>query len=228
MSVNDWFNATFSLDKCGDQTYLITVERKEQNHPVILCRIHHNKMCIKTSNQAIYSCRCVSPSGPVEFSEKLVRPGNVEYRWRWTDLTSGKNSEKEMFVFVIDKESVSGMTTMKFVISALCSFVLVVVAVILLSTFCKKLQLPTTTKHRKVQLTPWGCTQLGQRDHNNPPPAVTVRSREESRCENPVNVEDVYDRAIHDPRRNPPGPRRVEQQAQMEMFTNELYEEKAL
>lgn len=59
-------------------------------------------------------------------------------------------------------------------------------------------------------------------------PAVAVRSREESRCENPVNVEDVYDRAIHDPRRNPPGPRRVEQQAQMEMFTNELYEEKAL
>ncbi|XP_025101789.1 uncharacterized protein LOC112568621 isoform X2 [Pomacea canaliculata] len=232
VSVNDWLNMTFTFNtnKCSSPSYLITVEKKEQDRPMILCRIHHNKTsCFTTGHVTTNSCRCVSPSGPVDFWEKLVRPGDVEYKWRWTDVTSGKHGEKKInyHITVGDKQKDEHLQMMEFILGGVCGLLVVVIAVILISARCRKSS-PSATENRKEQDTPLDSVQLTRPNPQTQAPVATGNYRQETRCNQPFIVEDEYARVVRDPRRKAPAPRQVEQQETMEMFINDLYDEKAL
>ncbi|XP_025101787.1 uncharacterized protein LOC112568620 isoform X2 [Pomacea canaliculata] len=164
VSVNDWLNMTFTLntEKCSSPAYVITVENKEQDRPMIMCRIHHNKTsCFTTSNVTTYFCRCVSPRGPVEFWEKLQRPGDEEYRWRWTDVNTGKQHEKKI-TFIVENRPAAGEennshqlpTTINFVLGGLCSLLFIVVAIVFLRLRKRRL---SGECHNVTNIHNYGC-----------------------------------------------------------------------
>ncbi|XP_025102778.1 uncharacterized protein LOC112569254 isoform X2 [Pomacea canaliculata] len=164
VSVNDWLKMTFTFntEKCTGPAYVISVEKKEQDSPMIVCRIHHNQTsCYKTGHEALYSCRCVSPSGPVQFWEKLERPGDVEYRWRWKD-ESGKQGEKNITFHITtgDKKNTQRFQTMKFILGGTGGLLLIVIAVVFISARCHKSRPSASTENRKGQHTPLDNVQL--------------------------------------------------------------------